>query len=149
MKIRQVVAFRIAALSFVAALLAIPHGAVAQSAQPERDEAGRAAAAEPSAPAVNIDRLPIDMRRIQREFRQATVRGEQDGLNLRYFVEVYGQAPPLVFLTPEDNLRYGPVPYGAPTHRDILWMITPPAHRGSLYALPLFRIPIGGSKKGN
>ena len=148
---RQVLGLRFAGLCFLAAawLLAMPQAATAQSAQPDRDDARSIAAAEPPAPPVSVDRLPIDMRRIQREYRQATVRGEQDGLNLRYFVEVYGQAPPLVFLTREDNLRYGPVPYGAPTHRDMLWMITPLAHRGSLYALPLFRIPIGGSKKDN
>lgn len=97
---------------------------------------------------IDVSRLPIDMRRIEREFRQTQMREERDGLNLRYFVEVYGQAPPLRFLDKEqDNLRYGPTPHGAPTHRDILWMLTPQAHRGSLYALPLFRVPIGGSKK--
>ena len=148
MKIRQVIGHRFAAVSFVAAAwLAVPHAAAPQSAQPERAQAVSVAAA-PS-PSVNVERLPIDMRRIQREFRQASVRREQDGLNLRYFVEVYGQAPPLVFLTPEDNLRHGPVPYGAPTHQDMLWMLTPQAHRGSLYVLQGFRLPIGGSKKGN
>jgi hypothetical protein len=97
---------------------------------------------------VDVSRLPLDLRRIEREIRQATSREERDGLNLRYFVEVYAPAPPLVFLTKEDNLSTGPVPYGAPTHRDMLWMLTPLEHRGSLYALPLFRLPIGGDKKG-
>ena len=97
---------------------------------------------------IDVSRLPIDLQRIEREFRQAQIREEREGLNLRYFVEVYGQAPPLQFLDKErDNLQYGPTPHGAPTHRDILWMLTPQAHRGSLYALPLFRVPIGGSKK--
>jgi hypothetical protein len=132
-------------------LLGVTHAAMAQSAglPPAAVDDGRDRSATSSPAPVDVSRLPIDMRRIQREFREASMRGERDGLNLRYFVEVYGQAPPLVFFTKEDNLRYGPVPHGAPTHRDILWMITPPAHRGSLYALPLFRIPIGDSRKGN
>ena len=98
---------------------------------------------------VDVSRLPIDMRRIRREFRQASERDNSSGLNLQYFVEVYAPAPPLVFLTKEDNLRYGPVPYGAPTHRDMLWMLTPQEFRGSLFAMPMFRLPVGGSKKAN
>jgi hypothetical protein len=130
-------------------LLGLAHPGAGQStAPPPPAEANRNGSAPASVvPAVDVARLPIDIRRIEREFREASLREERSGLNLRYYVEVYGQAPPLVFLTKEDNLRYGPVPYGAPTHRDMLWMLTPPAHRGSLYALPLFRIPIGGSKK--
>jgi hypothetical protein len=132
-------------------LFGVTHAALAQSAVsvPASSDAGRSPAATSAPAPIDVSRLPIDLRRIQREFREASVRSEQDGLNLRYFVEVYGQSPPLVFFTKEDNLTHGPVPYGAPTHRDILWMVTPQAHRGSLYALPLFRIPIGGSKKGN
>ena len=76
-----------------------------------------------------MGRLPIDIRRIQRHFRQTTVREERDGLNLRYFVDVYAQAPDIVLFTPEDNLLYGPVPYGAPTHREMLEMMTPREYR--------------------
>ena len=126
-------------------VLATAHVVAAQSAAP-------APSASPVATTgVDVSRLPINMARIQREFRAAEIREQHQGLNLRYFVEVYAPAPPLVFFTKEDNLSYGPVPYGAPTHRDMLWMLTPPAHRGSLYALPLFRMTIGGDskKKGN
>ena len=133
-------------------LLGVTHAAMAQSAAlppAAVDDAGRDRSATSAPAPVDVSRLPIDMRRIHREFRAASMRGQQDGLNLRYFVEVYGQAPPLVFFTKADNLRYGPVPHGSPTHRDVLWMITPQEHRGSLYALPAFRIPIGGSRKGN
>ena len=124
-------------------VLGAAYAASAQSAAP-------AASSTPVATtgSVDVSRLPINIARIQREFRAAEIREQHQGLNLRYFVEVFAPAPPLVFLKKEDNLMYGPVPYGAPTHRDMLWMLTPPAHRGSLYALPLFRIPMGDSKRG-
>jgi hypothetical protein len=80
---------------------------------------------------VDVSRLPIDLRRIERRFRQTTIREERDGLNLRYFVDVYAKAPPIVLLTPADNLFYGPVPYGGPTHNEMLRMMTPQAFRAS------------------
>src|SRR5262245_24189503 len=88
--------------------------------------------AAPSAqeqPAVDINRLPIDVGRIQRELRQSAERNENEGLRLRYFVDVYGQAPPLVLFGPEDNLVEGPVPYGAPTHREMINQNTPIDYR--------------------
>jgi hypothetical protein len=80
---------------------------------------------------IDVSRLPVDLRRIERQFRQTTFREERDGLNLRYFVDVYAQAPPIVLFTPEDNLLRGPVPYGAPTHYEMLEMMTPQEFRGS------------------
>lgn len=80
---------------------------------------------------VDVGRLPIDLRRIQREFRQTTIREEREGMNLRYFVDVYATAPPLVLFTPEDNLVFGPAPYGAPTHMEMLQMMTPREFRAS------------------
>jgi hypothetical protein len=78
---------------------------------------------------IDVSRLPLDLQRIHRELRQTTVREERDGLNLRYIVEVYGQGPPLVVFTREDNLVSGPVPYGAPTHREVVEHITPREYR--------------------
>ena len=88
--------------------------------------------AAPSAqeqPAVDVNRLPIDVGRIQRELQQSAERNENEGLRLRYFVDVYGQAPPLVLFGPEDNLVDGPVPYGAPTHREMINQNTPIDYR--------------------
>jgi hypothetical protein len=78
---------------------------------------------------VDVSQLPGDIRRIERNFRRSEIRSERDGLNLRYFVEVFAKAPSIVLFTPEDNLAYGPVPYGAPTHSEMLNMITPRYHR--------------------
>lgn len=82
-----------------------------------------------AAPQIDVSRLPIDLERIQRQLRASTVREEQDGLSLRYQVEVFGQAPDIVFFTPEANLTTGPVPYGAPTHREMIDHVTPKEFR--------------------
>jgi hypothetical protein len=128
---------------FVAGLSA---DAAAQSAAP-RSAATVASSPGVVATAVDVSRLPIDIRRIERQFRQTTIREERDGLNLRYFVDVYAKAPEIVLLTPEDNLRWGPVPYGAPTHREMVDMITPQEHRAPAANLGnLFRL-LSGKKE--
>jgi len=81
------------------------------------------------AQAVDVSRLPINIQRIERKLRQTSVREERDGLNLRYIIDVYGQAPRIELLTKQDNLRNGPVPYGAPTHQDMLQIMTPQEFR--------------------
>jgi len=104
-------------------LLGLTATAVAQ----ERVPAQRSAPVEIR---VDVSRLPLDLERIQRELRQAaTMAEERDGLNLRYQIEVYGRAPQIQLFTPEDNLTTGPVPYGAPTHREIVDHITPQEFR--------------------
>ena len=92
-------------------------------------EQNAAPSAQEQQPAVDINRLPIDVGRIQRELRLSTERNENEGLQLRYFVDVYGQAPPIVIFGPEDNLVEGPVPYGAPTHREMIQQNTPIDYR--------------------
>jgi hypothetical protein len=82
-----------------------------------------------SQPEVDVNRLPIDLARIQRQLQQTADREERDGLNLRYYVNVATQAPPLVLLRREDNLTYGPVPYGGPTHKEMLEQMTPQEFR--------------------
>ena len=98
--------------------------------------AGQDRAANREAPApvtvepavVDVTKLPIDFSRIQRRLRTEAARQSQDGLNLRFFVDVYAPAPPIVLFTPEDNLQMGPVPYGGPTHREVIQHITPREH---------------------
>jgi hypothetical protein len=75
--------------------------------------------------AIDVTRLPLDLKRIERQFQQARIREERSGLTLRYFVEVFAPSPKLVIIRPEDNVEKGPAPYGAPTHRDMLDMMTP------------------------
>jgi hypothetical protein len=107
-------------------LVAAAGAASAQNRSPVAPDSGRGVEA-----AVDVSRLPVSLDRIRRGLQQATtVREERDGLNLRYFVEVWGQAPPLQILDPRfDNLVQGPVPYGGPTHQEILNLITPREYR--------------------
>ena len=100
----------------------------AQSAVPPREPVGTTGiSAETPVPVSGIDvnRLPIDLQRIERRFRQGQIREERDGLNLRYYIDVFAVAPRIVLFTEQDNLRYGPVPYGGPTHNEMLDMMTP------------------------
>jgi hypothetical protein len=103
-------------------LLGLTSAAGAQGVEPRPNDSAEANA-------VNVDQLPIDLARVQRGLRRTTIREERDGLRLKYFIDVYGQAPPLSFFTRQDNLLNGPVPYGAPTHKEMMDMITPQEFR--------------------
>ena len=98
--------------------------------------------------AVDVSRLPINLERIQRELRQSAEREERQGLNIRYVIDVYGQAPPLVIFGPEFNLTYGPVPNSAPTHREMIEHVTPKEFRAPAADFSaLLRWLAGRSKK--
>jgi hypothetical protein len=75
--------------------------------------------------AVNVDRLPLNLNRISRELRHAADLQEREGLRLRYTIQIYGAAPPLDIFNEESDLVNGPVPYGAPTHRELIDHVTP------------------------
>jgi hypothetical protein len=91
--------------------------------------AGAQESTEPTHPPVNVDQLPLNMSRIQRQLQKSSERVDRDGLNLKFFIAVYAQAPPIQLYTKQDNLSHGPVPYGAPTHSDMLQMMTPQEYR--------------------
>ena len=78
---------------------------------------------------VDVGRLPIDLDRIQRGLQESADREEHEGLNLRYVIQVYGQSPAIVLFGLEDNLTTGPVPYGAPTHKEMIDHVTPQEFR--------------------
>src|SRR5689334_17154318 len=78
-----------------------------------------------STPVLDISRLPVNLGRIGRQLRQAEVREEREGLKIRYTVDVFGEAPKLQFITPLDDLLRGDVPNSAPTHSDMIRMMTP------------------------
>ena len=104
--------------SFAAALIALSLAAPAAAQQDPAPVNGGSGT-------IDVDRLPIDVSRIHRELKQAQDVEERDGLNLRYRISVIGVAPPIDLFTDEVNLVNGPVPYGAPTHQEIVDHITP------------------------
>lgn len=93
--------------------------------------AARAQTSEPAAPpALNAGAMGISLSRIARRL-DAESEARSDGLSplkLEYHVDVYGNAPQLRFFTGQD-LIYGAVPGSAPTHRDMLNLVTPQAFR--------------------
>jgi len=79
---------------------------------------------------VNVSKLPVNLERIQRQLKQATVREERDGLNLKYVIDVFGQAPPIeLFPNRVPNFMTSPAPYGGPTHQQMLEVMTPQEFR--------------------
>jgi hypothetical protein len=79
----------------------------------------------PTASAVDPSRLPVNVGRIGRQLRQVQMREERDGLKLRYSIDVFGALPKITFITPLDNIVTGDVPRSAPTHTDMIRMMTP------------------------
>jgi hypothetical protein len=90
---------------------------------------GAAHAASAQQSSVDVKRLPIDLTKVTRELRQSAATESRTGLNIRYRVDVYGQAPRIEIFTKQDNLAYGPAPYGAPSHREMIEHVTPQEYR--------------------
>ena len=107
--------------------LAATHAA-AQSPQPT-GTSGISAEIPVASSGIDVNRLPVDLKRIEQRFRQGQLREERDGLNLRYFVEVFALSPKIVLFTKEDNLEYGKAPYGGPTHSEMIEAMTPREYR--------------------
>jgi hypothetical protein len=110
---------RSAAALFIVLTLAVPVAAQ-QQAPPNQSRT------------VDVDRLPVNLNRIQRELKHAADLEQRDGLNLRYVIQIYGSAPPLQIFNEESNLVNGPVPYGAPTHRELINHVTPQQFRAPI-----------------
>jgi hypothetical protein len=109
-----------------------------------------ATAQEKPAPSVDVDRLPINVAKIESRLQREADKEERVGLNLRYSLHVYGVAPRLQFFTEEDNLTTGPVPWGAPTHREMIEHITPQEFRAPFADFSaLFRWLADRQKKKN
>ena len=114
--------------SIVSSALIVLGFATGAAAQTPVSEQGQAQPPTQAAP-VNADQLGINLSRIQRDLRRSAERQDYDGLNLRFYVNVYAPAPPIRLFTPLDNLLYGPAPYGGPTHREMMDVMTPQEFR--------------------
>jgi hypothetical protein len=93
--------------SLLIVLLALPAGASAQQAQ-----------------AVDASKMGVDLARIKRELAEAPAQPEStEPLRLRFTVEVVATAPKIDFMG--DFKAEGPLPYGSPTHDEVLNVLTP------------------------
>ena len=101
----------------LAAHLAAPGALWAQAGQP---------APESKPPAVDASRLGVSLDRIKRELAQAEAAdaAPDDGrIKFSFSVEVVGSAPKIDLL--QGFSLKGGVPYGSPTHQEVLDVITP------------------------
>jgi hypothetical protein len=121
----------LAGLAPVAWAQAVPGGSEGgpTEAGSRTPDAAQAGAAGDIRTGLDVTRLPIDLSRIQRGLRSAAVRESRDGLKLEFIVEVFAKAPPINIFYREDNLAYGLAPYGGPTHREMLNVMTPKEFR--------------------
>ena len=103
---------RLVALLIVV-ILALPTGALAQDAQ-----------------AVDATKMGVDLSRIRRGLTETATDESDDPLRLRFRVEVVGVAPKIDFL--ENFKADGPVPYGPPTHNEVLDVLTPKEFRSPI-----------------
>lgn len=79
----------------------------------------------PSAAPVDPEKLPVSIERIRLQLSHAPAT-KTFTINIQETVEVVGKAPPLQLWTPESaKLAFGPVPYGAPTHKEFIDLHTP------------------------
>jgi len=101
-----------------------------------------AQAPRPPAQAINsVDALGMSFERIKRELRMLPPSTVKTPLKLEYYVEVQGLLPPIPIFKPGE-LTTGPVPYGAPTHSDMLDHVTPLAFKSP--AIPVSGILMMG-----
>jgi hypothetical protein len=98
-------------------------------------QAGRAQASP------SVESLGISFERIKRELRILPPSTAKTPLKLEYYVEVQGLMPPIPLFKPGE-LTTGPVPYGAPTHRDMMDHVTPEAFKSP--TIPVSAIAIMG-----
>jgi hypothetical protein len=78
---------------------------------------------------IDVSRLGIDVSRIHRQLQQSESRPRTRGLNLQYYIDVYGSKPALqLFATPKEAME-GPVPFGEPTHQEMRNIMTPQEFR--------------------
>lgn len=121
------------------ALLGHPTMLFAQSSS----QNGGAASAERAD--VDVSKLGVSLSRIRRELAQAEADevNADDPLRLRFTVEVVGSAPPIDLL--DGFAVEGPVPYGPPTHEEVLNVLTPKEFRSPV--VPFYSLAVLAAQK--
>lgn len=97
----------------------VPASALAQSAS----ETLPPVASEPAVVTLNMDRLPIDIYRIQRALAKPP-RIKLETQRSVFRIEIFGRRPTIEDILGRDFLK-GPTPAGAMTHQEFLNLVTP------------------------
>jgi len=92
----------------------------------------------------SVESLGMSFARIKRGLRILPPSTAKTPLKLEYYVEVQGIAPPIPIFRPGE-LTTGPVPYGAPTHSDMMDHVTPLAFKAG--TVPVSSLAIMGIAK--
>ena len=109
------------------ALLAVPTAALSQEAQ-----------------SVDPSKMGVSFSRIKRELVQAQAEDQDPNtLKLTFTVQVMGTAPRIDLL--EGFAVEGPVPYGPPTHREVLDVLTPREFRSPV--VPIYGLAMIAAQK--
>jgi hypothetical protein len=104
-------------------IFAIPTAcAYAQASPPD---APPAEATQQAPPPVDPAKLGVSLERIRIQLAVKPA-AKSSGLKIQETIEVVGVAPKIELWNPETaKLATGPVPWGAPTHRDFIDLVTP------------------------
>ena len=71
-------------------------------------------------------KLPVSLDRIKRQLSRSEQTAKNGSiLRLSYYVDVYSRSPAVDLIRNTFDLSDGPVPYGAPTHQEMLNAMTP------------------------
>jgi hypothetical protein len=95
-------------------------------------------------PVPSVEALGMSFERIKRGLRILPPSTAKTPLKLEYYVEVQGLMPPLPLFKPGE-LTTGPIPYGAPTHADMMDHVTPLAFKAG--TVPISSLAIMGIVK--
>lgn len=104
----------------------------------------RAQQGDAAPPPPSVEALGMSFERIKRGLRVLPPSTAKTPLKLEYYVEVQGLMPPLPLFKPGE-LTTGPVPFGAPTHRDMMDHVTPEAFKSG--TVPVSSLAIMGIVK--
>jgi hypothetical protein len=118
----------------LAAILGMPGTALAQA---------QASQSAPPAETVDASKLGVDLSRIKRELADPDTGSTDESPRLRFTVQVIGIAPRINFL--EGFPVEGPMPYGAPTHKEVLEVLTPKEFRAG--AFPIYGLAVLAAQK--
>lgn len=87
----------------------------------------------------SVYELPVSLKRMQRRIDRIARAGDDASLlQLTSYVEVFARSPGIDLIHQTFDLELGPIPYGAPTHDEMIAAMTPRQWRPPLMRLDGF-----------